>query len=57
MTSKFKWDDEAVLAFAQVVSGGSYGNYSGCRYTWQKLEKFKEVYDPKEPCVKRGRIL
>tara|TARA_B100001287_G_C22619002_1_gene499038 strand:+ start:763 stop:1083 length:321 start_codon:yes stop_codon:yes gene_type:complete len=35
------WTDKDMLEFARVASGGSYGDYKGCKSLQSKLEKYK----------------
>jgi len=35
------WTDKEMLEFARVASGGSYGNYKGCKSLESKLKKYK----------------
>tara|TARA_R100001509_G_C4850341_1_gene209843 strand:- start:251 stop:574 length:324 start_codon:yes stop_codon:yes gene_type:complete len=39
------WTDEDMLKFARVASGGSYGDYKGCKSLQSKLEKYKLMKD------------
>ena len=36
-----RWTDEDMLKFARVASGGSYGNYKGCKSLESKLKKYE----------------
>ena len=35
------WTDKDMLEFARVASGGSYGDYKGCKSLESKLKKYK----------------
>jgi hypothetical protein len=35
------WTDKNMLEFARVASGGSYGDYKGCKSLESKLKKYK----------------
>ena len=36
-----QWNDKDMLEFARVASGGSYGDYKGCKSLESKLKKYK----------------
>ncbi len=36
-----RWTDKDMLKFARVASGGSYGDYRGCKSLKSKLKKYK----------------
>ena len=36
-----QWTDKDMLEFARVASGGSYGDYKGCKSLQSKLKKYK----------------
>ena len=35
------WTTKDMLKFARIASGGSYGDYKGCKSLQSKLEKYK----------------
>jgi len=43
VTKYTKWNDQAVLEFARVASGGSYGDYEKCTSLEAKISRFKEL--------------
>ena len=36
-----QWTDKNMLEFARIASGGSYGDYKGCKSLQSKLKKYK----------------
>ena len=36
-----QWTDKDMLEFARIASGGSYGDYKGCKSLQSKLKKYK----------------
>ena len=36
-----QWTDKDMLEFARIASGGSYGDYKGCKSLTSKLKKYK----------------
>ena len=37
------WTDNEMIEFARVASGGSQGNYKGCKSLVSKLKKYKLI--------------
>jgi len=36
-----QWTDKDMLEFARIASGGSYGDYKGCKSLQSKLKRYK----------------